>query len=64
MVGDPNDLIAQKDLEARQKIIDTQQRIKCVCVFWEPWECSRIRHIPDNNYEACSCICHKVEEDY
>ncbi len=76
MPGDPNNLIAEKDLrdyeiwkeetmemeEGRQKIIDKQQEIKCACVFWEPWECSRIRNIPDDDYEACTCVCHKIEE--
>jgi len=75
MPGDPNNLIAEKDLRDyeiwqeeqaeienwRQAILDTQQRIKCACVFWEPWECSKIRHMPDENYEACRCICHNPE---
>ena len=76
MPGDPNILIAEKDLrdykiwkeeqeeieEGHQKIFKTQQKIKCACVFWEPWECSRIRHIPESDYEACICVCHKNVE--
>ena len=46
-----------------KKIIDTQQKIKCACVFWDPWECSRIRNYPDSDYESCTCICHKDIEE-
>ena len=49
--------------ETKNKIEEKQVEIKCACVFWEPWECSKIRHLPDTDYEACTCICHDASEE-